>query len=205
MGLALKRLIDLVGAGLGLLIAIIPMAIIALAVAAFMGRPVLFRQSRIGRHGRLFDMLKFRTMSDGRGPDGALLPDEQRTPWFGAFLRRFRLDELPELLTILNGEMSLVGPRPLPPYIQDPHVKKTAEAGTSPDLGAKRATMPPGLTGYAQVCGGTLLTMDEKFALDDWYVDHWSLGLDLWVMGRTLAVVVTGERRDEERIGEARH
>ena len=203
MGLAVKRLIDILGAGLGLIVAAIPMAVIALAVAAFMGRPVLFRQRRIGRHGRLFEMLKFRTMTDRRGPDGALLPDEDRTTGLGTLLRRFRLDELPELWTILTGEMSLVGPRPLPPYIQDPHVQKTAETGGAENVGAKRATMRPGLTGYAQVCGGTLLTMDEKFALDDWYVDHWSLGLDLWVIWRTLAVVVTGERRDERRIGEA--
>ncbi len=193
--MALKRLIDILGAGLGLLIALPIMAVIAILVALFMGRPVLFRQRRIGRNGQLFDMLKFRTMTDARDEAGELLPDDARTTGLGETLRRFRLDELPELVTVLKGDMSLVGPRPLPPYILDPHLEIAAK-GT----GDKRALMSPGLTGYAQVCGGTLLTMDEKMALDGWYVDHWSLALDLWVIFRTIAVVFSGEARDEFRI-----
>lgn len=203
MGMALKRVIDILGAGFGLITAIIPMAIIAMAVAVAMGRPVLFRQERIGRYGRRFDMLKFRTMTDERTPDGTPLPDEKRTTKLGTLLRRFRLDEIPELWTILIGDMSLVGPRPLPPYIQEPYVQSTLARTSERDTGAKRAEMPPGLTGYAQVCGGILLTMDEKFALDGWYVDHWSLALDLWVAWKTLAVVASGEKRDEERIARA--
>lgn len=193
-----KRLIDLIGALAGLAVAIIPMALIAVAVAAGLGRPVLFRQPRIGQAGRQFEMLKFRTMTEATDANGSLLPDEDRTPAIGHVLRRFRLDELPELLTILKGDMSLVGPRPLPVYILAPYLE-TAPPGT----GDKRAEMPPGLTGYAQVCGGTLLTMDEKLALDDWYVDNWSLGLDFWIMARTLSFLLAGERRDEARIKQA--
>jgi len=196
--MVLKRLIDILGAGFGLLVALPVMAILALLVALFMGRPVLFRQQRIGKNRQLFDMLKFRTMTDARDEAGALLPDDARTTVLGEMLRRFRLDELPELLTVLKGDMSLVGPRPLPPYILDPHLEIAAE-GT----GDKRAQLRPGLTGYAQVCGGTLLAMDEKMALDGWYVDNWSLGLDFWVMFRTLAVVFIGEARDEIRISNA--
>lgn len=196
--MAIKRLIDILGAGLGLLVALPIMVVVAVLVALFLGSPVLFRQQRIGRNGRLFDMLKFRTMTDARDEAGKLLPDEARSTGLGETLRRFRLDELPELVTVLKGDMSLVGPRPLPPYILDPHLEIAAE-GT----GDKRAQMRPGLTGYAQVCGGTLLTMDEKMALDGWYVDHWSLGLDFWVILSTLGVVVTGERRNESRIAGA--
>lgn len=196
--MALKRLIDIIGAGFGLLIALPIMAIIALLVALFLGRPVLFRQQRIGKDKRLFDMLKFRTMTDARDEAGELLPDDARMTNLGETLRRFRLDELPELLTVLKGDMSLVGPRPLPPYILDPHLEIAAEG-----VGDKRAQMRPGLTGYAQVCGGTLLTMDEKMALDGWYVDHWSLSLDFWVIFKTIAVVFSGEARDEYRISGA--
>lgn len=165
------------------------LAMLALAVRLILGAPVLFHQQRAGQSGRTFTIVKFRTMTDARAPDGTLLPDAERTPWFGRMLRRTRLDELPELWNILRGEMAFIGPRPLLP--------ETVAA--MHDRGRRRSWILPGLTGWAQVNGNTLLTGEEKLALDLWYVDHHSARIDLLILLRTVQVMVFGERRPSLR------
>jgi lipopolysaccharide/colanic/teichoic acid biosynthesis glycosyltransferase len=175
-----KRAFDLLIAGLALVLLAPVLAITALLVRVGLGSPVLFRQQRPGLHGAPFTLVKFRTMIDRRGSDGALLPDAERLPALGRFLRASSLDELPELWNILRGEMSLVGPRPLlmqylPLY--------SAEQ-------ARRHDVRPGLTGWAQVNGRNALTWDAKFAADVWYVDNHSLALDLRILWLTLLAVL---------------
>ena len=178
----LKRAIDVAGAAVLLVLLSPVLAAIAIAVRLRMGSPVLFRQLRPGRYGRPFTLVKFRTMADARGHDGVPHPDSVRLTALGRFLRSTSLDELPELLNVLAGEMSLVGPRPLlmeylPLY--------------SPEQ-RRRHDVTPGVTGWAQVNGRNALTWDDKFALDTWYVDHRSLRLDFRILGRTLRQVVGG-------------
>lgn len=154
--------------------------IIAVMVRFRLGSPVLFRQSRPGRNGTAFVLLKFRSMSDSRDNEGTLLDDSQRLDSFGRFLRASSLDELPELVNVAKGEMSLVGPRPLlmqylPQY--------------SPEQ-ARRHDVLPGLTGWAQVNGRNSISWARKFELDVWYLDHISFGLDVRILGRTLVNVL---------------
>jgi lipopolysaccharide/colanic/teichoic acid biosynthesis glycosyltransferase len=172
-----KRVVDVIGAGLGLLVACIPMAVIAVALRLTMGSPVLFRQVRPGRRGELFTILKFRTMRSGEGTDA------ERLTTLGRWLRATSLDELPELWNVLRGDMSLVGPRPLlveylPLYSQRQ---------------ARRHEVRPGLTGLAQVAGRNLVDWDERFELDVEYVETRSLALDLRIIGRTVAAVLRRE------------
>jgi sugar transferase EpsL len=179
---ARKRVIDVIGASAALAVLSPLLAVVAILVRVRMGPPVLFRQPRPGRHGRPFVMTKFRTMTDRRAPDGALLPDAERLTALGRFLRRSSIDELPELLNVVRGDMSLVGPRPLlmeylPLY--------------SPQQ-ARRHDVRPGITGWTQVNGRNALTWDEKFALDVWYVDHRSTRLDFEILGKTVAQVFSG-------------
>ena len=179
----LKRLFDIVVSG-ALLILISPvLAVLAVLVRVWMGRPVLFRQQRPGLHGKLFSILKFRTMVEATDATGNLLPDAQRITRLGRFLRRTSLDELPELVNVLRGDMSLVGPRPLldgylPRYSQEQ---------------MRRHNVRPGITGWSQVNGRNALTWDEKFALDVWYVDNRSLRLDLNILAMTVGQVIKGE------------
>ena len=177
-----KRLLDIVVAGVGLVVCSPILAVCAVAVWVTMGRPVLFRQARPGRGGEPFAMLKFRTMRDRRDATGTLLPDAERLTRVGRFLRRTSLDELPELVNVLRGDMSLVGPRPLlteylPLY--------------SPEQ-ARRHDVRPGITGWAQVNGRNDQTWEDRFALDCWYVDHASLRLDLEILRRTVGAVLSG-------------
>lgn len=178
-----KRVMDVLGAGLGLVVAAPLMLLLALAIRLSMGSPVLFRQLRPGLHGKPFMMYKFRTMQDLRDEHGALLPDEKRLTPLGCFVRRTSLDELPELFNVLKGDMSLVGPRPLLMEYLD---RYTAEQ-------ARRHEVKPGITGWAQVNGRNALTWEEKFRLDLWYVDNRSLALDLGILGRTLLQVLRRE------------
>jgi len=178
-----KRLFDLIAAGLGLLVISPLLLLIALLVWISQGLPILFRQRRPGYHAQPFTNFKFRTMSEGRDARGNLLPDVQRLTAFGRFLRKTSLDELPELFNVLRGEMSLVGPRPLlmeylPRY--------------SPEQ-AHRHDVLPGITGWAQVKGRNVLTWEDKFRLDLWYVDHRSFWLDLKILLITLWKVLKGE------------
>lgn len=157
---------------------------------AHLGRPLMFRQTRVGQGGRQILVPKYRTMSDARDAAGRLLPDAQRQTRFSGIIRRLRLDELPQLDRIAAGDMALVGPRPLlPATIQD--------FGA---LGGIRNSVRPGLTGWAQVSGNTRLSDAEKLALDLWYVAHRSPALDLRILRDTVGVALGGERRDEGRL-----
>jgi lipopolysaccharide/colanic/teichoic acid biosynthesis glycosyltransferase len=188
----MKRVFDIVAAAIGLLLALPVLAVLAFGVAAGMGRPVLFKQVRVGLGGRDFALRKFRSMREAFDPEGRPLPDEERVTPLGRFLRRSRLDELPELWLILTGAMSFVGPRPLPRAILD------ARGAT-----AARSTVRPGLTGLAQVSGNASLTDEEKFAVDLLYIQSASLRLDLMILLRTAKVVFAGERRDEQVVRQA--
>ena len=179
---ALKRVIDVAGASTALVLLSPLLAVIALLVRVRMGTPVLFRQERPGRGGRPFVMTKFRTMTDRRGPDGELLPDAERLTALGRWLRRTSVDELPELLNVVHGDMSLVGPRPL---LMEYLPLYTPEQ-------ARRHEVRPGITGWAQVNGRNAVTWDEKFALDVWYVDHRSTRLDLEILAKTVSQVFSG-------------
>jgi lipopolysaccharide/colanic/teichoic acid biosynthesis glycosyltransferase/glycosyltransferase involved in cell wall biosynthesis len=158
-------------------------AMVAFMVRVFLGGPVLFRQKRPGRNAQTFTLLKFRTMSEARGTNGELLEDAQRLTKFGTFLRSTSLDELPELINVMQGDMSLVGPRPLlPAYL----TRYTTEE-------MRRHEVKPGITGWAQVNGRNALNWDEKFALDVWYVEHQSFWLDLRILARTVWQVIKRE------------
>ncbi len=146
--------------------------IIALVVWIGLGSPVIFGQKRPGYKANIFTIYKFRTMCDVKGSDGKLLPDAERMTQLGKFLRSFSLDELPELINVLKGEMSIVGPRPLLIAYLD---RYTPEQN-------RRHDVLPGITGWAQVNGRNALSWEEKFALDVWYVDHWSLWLDIKII-----------------------
>ena len=179
----MKRLFDITAAFAALLLLALPLALLTWQVRRKLGSPAFFRQVRPGLRGKPFEMVKFRTMTDARGPDGALLPDADRLTPFGRFLRASSLDELPELWNVLKGEMSLVGPRPLlmeylPLY--------------SPQQ-ARRHEVRPGITGWAQVNGRNALGWDEKFKLDVWYVDHRSLWLDIKILWLTVKKVLVRE------------
>ena len=179
----MKRLFDITAAFAALLLLALPLALLTWQVRRKLGSPAFFRQVRPGMHGQPFEMVKFRTMTDARGPDGALLPDADRLTPFGRFLRASSLDELPALWNVLKGDMSLVGPRPLlmeylPLY--------------SPQQ-ARRHEVRPGITGWAQVNGRNALGWDEKFKLDVWYVDHRSLWLDIKILWLTVKKVLVRE------------
>lgn len=177
-----KRTLDLVVASLGLLVLSPVLAVVAVLVRIRIGSPVLFVQERPGRHGAPFRLYKFRTMTDDRGPDGALLPDADRLTRLGRTLRRASLDELPELVNVVRGDMSLVGPRPLLTEYLDHYTPEQA----------RRHEVRPGITGWAQVHGRNDTTWDERFAHDRYYLEHRSFGLDLRILARTLAQVFRG-------------
>lgn len=178
-----KRLLDLVLTIPGLVLASPILLISALLVRWRLGSPVLFRQLRPGYKNRVFAVYKFRTMTDQHDEAGKLLPDEERLGKLGQFLRSFSLDELPELFNVLRGEMSLVGPRPLlVQYLE----RYTPEQ-------ARRHDVLPGITGWAQVNGRNALTWEDKFRFDVWYVDHWSIWLDLKILVITLWKWLTRE------------
>lgn len=178
-----KRGVDIVVSGLLLALLSPLMLLIALLVWRKLGRPVLFRQVRPGLHGKPFVMYKFRTMTDARDAQGNLLPDSERLTPFGKWLRATSLDELPELFNVLKGDMSLVGPRPL---LMEYLERYTHEQ-------ARRHEVKPGITGWAQIHGRNALSWEEKFKLDVWYVDNWSLWLDIKILWRTLWIVLKRE------------
>ncbi len=175
----IKRLFDIVLSLLFIILFCWLYLIVAILVRVKLGSPVLFKQPRPGKDEKIFDMYKFRTMTDGRDASGNLLPDAERMTPFGSFLRKTSLDELPEMFTILKGDMSFVGPRPLlvkylPLYNEEQH---------------RRHEVRPGLTGWAQVNGRNLLSWEDKFEKDVYYVDHISFLLDLKIVFKTVAVV----------------
>jgi lipopolysaccharide/colanic/teichoic acid biosynthesis glycosyltransferase len=178
-----KRVVDVVGAVVGLVLTAPLLAVLALLLLVTQGRPVIFTQVRPGRHAAPFRLYKLRTMRDRTDDDGRLLPDAQRITALGRFLRATSLDELPEFVNVLKGDMSLVGPRPLlMSYVE----RYTPEQ-------ARRHEVRPGITGLAQVVGRNELTWEERFAYDVWYVDHASVALDISILFRTVARVL---RRD---------
>ena len=178
-----KKLFDLGATLLGLVFLSPMILLIALLVRFNHGSPVLFRQMRPGRNGESFEMLKFRTMTNARDAASNLLPDDQRLTKLGRFLRFTSLDEIPELINVLNGDMSLVGPRPLLVKYLD---RYSAEQ-------ARRHEVKPGITGWAQVNGRNAITWEEKFALDAWYVDHQSIVLDIKILAMTVLKVLRRE------------
>jgi sugar transferase EpsL len=173
---ALKRAMDIAGAIAGLILAAPIMGLAALAVWLDMGRPVVFRQRRLGLRERPFVLMKFRTMRESRNAEGKLDADAQRLTPVGAFLRRTSIDELPQLVNVLRGDMSLVGPRPL--FVEYLEYYSDEER--------KRHSVRPGITGLAQVSGRNHLLWDERLALDVQYVDRLSLRLDLLILGKTV-------------------
>ena len=179
----MKRFFDIFLAVLALLLFSMPLLVLIWRIHSKLGSPVFFRQMRPGQNGKPFEMVKFRSMTDARGPDGQLLPDVNRLTPFGRFLRASSLDELPGLWNVLKGDMSLVGPRPLlmeylPLY--------------SPEQ-ARRHNVRPGITGWAQVNGRNALSWDDKFKLDVWYVDNRSLRLDVKILWLTVRKVLVRE------------
>ena len=175
-----KRMLDIVLSLAFILLFWWVYVIISLLVRVKLGSPVLFRQQRPGKDGKVFDMIKYRTMTDRRDEKGELLPDEMRLTKFGKLLRATSLDELPEIFLILKGDLSIIGPRPLlvsylPLYNE--HQKRRHE-------------VKPGLTGYAQVNGRNAISWEEKFDLDVWYVDHVSFVTDIKILFKTVQVVL---------------
>lgn len=177
----LKPAFDACASLLALLLLCPLLAAVALVVRLRLGRPVLFRQLRPGLHGRPFVILKFRTMTDARGADGNLLPDAERLTALGQFLRSTSLDELPELLNVLRGEMSLVGPRPLLMKYLDRYTPEQA----------RRHDVKPGITGWAQVNGRNAISWEDKFAFDQWYARNLSFRLDLAILCLTVVRIFT--------------
>lgn len=179
----LKRLLDIIIASIALILLSPLYLYVAYKVRKNLGSPVIFRQVRPGLHGRPFEMIKFRTMTDERDAEGNLLPNEQRLPKFGKMLRATSLDEMPELWNVIKGDMSIVGPRPLlmeylPLYNEEQ---------------AKRHNVRPGMTGHAQVNGRNAISWEKKFELDVWYVENQSLWLDFKIMFQTVKKVLVKE------------
>lgn len=187
----IKRVIDILCGGIGLVLLLPAIMIVALMIRWQMGSPVFFRQTRPGRNCKPFQMIKFRTMRDAVDVRHNPLPDYERLTRLGIFLRSSSIDELPELWNVLKGDMSLVGPRPLlmeylPLYSSEQ---------------ARRHEVRPGITGWAQINGRNAISWDEKFALDVWYVDNRSLWLDLKIIWLTIRKVLKHE--DISAAGEA--
>ncbi len=178
-----KRVFDLLLTIPGLILLSPLLALVALAVRLRLGSPVLFRQVRPGLMAQPFTLYKFRTMTDERDSDGNLLPDADRLTRFGRFLRSFSLDELPEAFNVLKGEMSVVGPRPLLMRYLERYSEEQA----------RRHEVLPGITGWTQINGRNANTWEQKFEYDVWYVDHWSLRLDVKILFITLWKVLTRE------------
>lgn len=179
----MKRVLDFCLALMLLVILGIPMLIVALLVRVKLGSPVLFKQPRPGKQGKVFNMYKFRSMTDERDEKGELLPDEVRLTSFGKKLRATSLDELPELLNVLKGEMSFIGPRPLLVRYLPLYNERQSH----------RHDVRPGITGYAQVNGRNAITWEEKFEKDIWYVEHISFLTDVKVLFKTVLVVFKRE------------
>ena len=176
----IKRGLEFIIALIGVILASPILLIIAILVRIKLGSPIFFRQARVGLNGEIFEMVKFRTMKDAYDAEGNLLPDEERLTAFGSFLRKSSLDELPELWNVLKGDMSLVGPRPLlveylPLYSEEQ---------------MKRHNVRPGITGYAQVNGRNNISWAKKFELDVYYVENFSLWLDIKILFQTVAKVL---------------
>ncbi len=187
----LKRLFDIVVSALAILIFAPLIVVLMLIVRVKLGAPVFFTQTRPGKDGKPFKMIKFRSMTNGKDAEGNLLPDDQRLPKFGKLLRSTSLDELPELFNVLKGDMSLVGPRPLLMQYLDRYTPEQR----------RRHEVRPGITGWAQVNGRNNVPWEERFKMDVWYVDHHNLLLDIKILWMTVLKVV--KRSDVSQEGHA--
>jgi len=181
--LLVKRGLDVLFSFIGLVVFFVFILAIALAVKLSLKGPVFFKHARPGKEGKIFYLYKFRTMKDLRDEDGNLLPDEARLTRLGKFMRRLSLDELPELWNVLKGDMSLVGPRPLVIQYLDRYTPEQA----------RRHEVTPGITGWAQINGRNALTWEKKFEYDAWYIDNWSLLLDIKIIFISIWKVIKGE------------
>jgi len=179
----LKRIIDIVLSLIGLILSFPIQLIISVLIRLDSKESVLFVQKRPGRNGKIFNIYKFRTMKSLTDESGNFLPDEKRISKMGFFLRRLSLDELPELWNVIKGDMSIVGPRPLVLVYLDRYTPEQA----------RRHEVKPGITGWAQVNGRNAITWEDKFKYDIWYVDNWSLWLDLKIIFMTIINVIKGE------------
>jgi lipopolysaccharide/colanic/teichoic acid biosynthesis glycosyltransferase len=187
---AAKRVIDFTVAGIVAILAL-PLALLVFVAALLdVGMPVIFWQQRVGRDGTPLHLYKFRTLQTLYGRRTPASREAQKPSPIGRFLRKTRLDELPQLWNILSGDMSLIGPRPLLPIDQ-------------PDGPSIRLSVRPGLSGWAQVCGGKLISVEEKNALDEWYIRYASSALDVSIVVRTIGMFFVGDRRDEKAIATA--
>ena len=185
----MKRLFDITAALVALLLLALPLLALTWLVRRKLGRPAFFRQVRPGLHGKPFEMVKLRSMTDARRPDGALLPDADRLTLFGRFLRASSVDELPGLWNVLKGDMSLVGPRPERQYFVEQLTRDIP-------FYAVRHSVKPGVTGWAQVryhYAGSLSDTTEKLQYDLYYVKNHSLFLDFVILFETVGVVLTGK------------
>ena len=178
---AIKRLVDVIAGVLGLAVLALPVAAVSAAIGLTLREPAIYPSRRAGLHGHPFTIYKLRTMTSQRDPSGRLLPDADRISRFGKYLRALSLDEIPQLFNVVKGDMSLVGPRPLPIRYLDRYTASQA----------RRHLMKPGITGLAQVNGRNAIRWEDKFRLDVWYVDHWSLTLDATILLRTIGAVVS--------------
>jgi sugar transferase EpsL len=186
-----KPLADRLLAAAALIVLSPLIGVLFISIHRRMGSPAVFRQTRIGLHNQPFLFMKFRSMTDARDSLGNLLPDERRLTGFGRFLRSSSLDELPQLLNVLKGDMSLIGPRPLlPQYL--PRYS---------DFQRRRHEVSPGITGWSQVNGRNAISWEKKFEMDVWYVGHLTLALDLRILWMTLLSVI--RRKDISRQGHA--
>lgn len=179
----IKRLFDIISSMAGLIVISPLLVVLAVLVRLKLGSPILFCQPRPGLGGKAFVIYKFRTMTDQRDASGNLLPDEQRLPAFGRFLRSTSFDELPELLNVLKGDMSIVGPRPLMMKYMGRY---------SPEQ-ARRHEVKPGITGWAQINGRNAVSWEDKFKLDVWYVDNWTFWLDMKIIFKSIWMVIARE------------
>ncbi|GAA75676.1 sugar transferase [Pseudoalteromonas sp. BSi20480] len=179
----MKRIFDFLVALFALLTLLPVVIVVAVLIRFKLGSPILFTQDRPGLHGKIFKMMKFRTMLDGKDKQGNLLPDNERMTPFGAFLRSTSLDELPGLFNVLKGDMSLVGPRPL--LVQYLPLYNAVQA--------RRHDVRPGITGWAQVNGRNAISWEQKFKLDVWYVDNQSFLLDIKILLLTVKKVFVRE------------
>ena len=184
----IKSILDKLVAAIALLVFSPILIFVVIAIYIRMGSPILFTQPRPGKDGRIFNFYKFRTMTNDYDADGNLLPDAQRLTTLGQFLRKTSLDELPQLFNVLKGDMSLVGPRPLLVRYLDRYTPEQA----------RRHQVKPGITGWVQVNGRNSLSWEEKFQLDVWYVEHWSLWLDLKIIFLTVIKVVLRDGINQE-------
>lgn len=176
----IKRIFDVAISILGLIILLPMLIIIALIIKIKLGKPIFFIQERVGKRNKIFKMIKFRTMKDIKDENGKVLPDEKRHTTIGKTLRALSLDEIPELINVIKGDMSLVGPRPL--------LKEYLSLYSQEQL--KRHQVLPGITGWAQINGRNAISWTEKFKLDIWYVCNWSLFLDLKILFLTIYKVI---------------